>query len=224
MRRSGLAAVVVSFVFVVSAPAQPNLNGIKSAVVKITIKGIDPTDSTQKVAQGTGFFISKDAYVVTSKHLLTGLESVDPQTVTYEIEYGAGLPRQAGYAWTDPNPTTDLLVLYVYAKDWNVPTLKRGTDEGVEPGVTPIYTGGFPKDIQYTVKTGFIQAWGVLAPIALWTTSFAYKEGQSGSPVCLADAKVIAVAKGNDAEDPTTGVVVPVKIIPNEFWDVVAQP
>lgn len=197
----------------------PNLDGIKSAVVQITVKGIDPTDSTERVTHGTGFFISKDGYIVTSKHLVTKLGNVDAQTVTYEIQYGIAPAKQAGYAWTDPNPNTDLLVLYAAVTDWDVPTLARGSRNNVTPAVTPIYTGGFPEGVLYSVKTGFIQSWGVLAPLPLWTTSMSFKEGQSGSPICLSDTKVIAVAKGNDTADPATGVVVPVRIIPPQYWD-----
>jgi S1-C subfamily serine protease len=221
LRRIILLAAVISSFQQADAQALPDLEPIKRAALVVRVTGKDPTNSEERTVEGTGFFISKVGYLVTSKHLRTKLGNIDEPSIRYEIRYGPNgvYSVEAAEAWKDVSPSTDILVLYASVDQSTISPLGRGSEGGLQPAVTPIYSGGFPDGIQYSVRQGYIQALGIRAPVRLWTTTLAFGGGQSGSPVCLADAKVVAVAKGNLEQDPTTGVVVPVRIVPDEYWD-----
>jgi S1-C subfamily serine protease len=203
------------------ADDHPDLAGIKNAVVIVVAKGTDPTKGNISVAsRGTGFFISKEGYLVTSYHLVTALGDVAPDTVSYEIHFGTGQNDaivSAAIAW--PLPQDDLLVLFASLAERDVAVLQRGDRAGINIGTTPVYSAGYPQGWQYSLTPGVITSFGLVDPIPAWATSLTFKEGQSGSPILRANRTVIAVARGNDADATSIGVVIPVRPIPREYWD-----
>jgi hypothetical protein len=112
------------------------------------------------------------------------------------------------------------MVLYVSLGDRNVDVLVQGSKNDIKAGITPIYTAGFPAGYHYSVDTGVVRSFsGPIAPIPAWTTSMSFKAGQSGSPIVLANLKVVAMAKGVDADASSIGLIVPARLIPHEYWD-----
>src|SRR5258708_5367639 len=73
----------------VEAQVEPDLSSLRGAVVIVLVKGIVPSLGNAPVAsQGTGFFISKDGFLVTANHLHSDLGKVDETSVTYELHFG----------------------------------------------------------------------------------------------------------------------------------------
>lgn len=222
-RRAGkLFLPIAAFALAASARAEDvvDLAPIKAAVVMVVASGTATSDHAPRAQQGTGFYISKDGYLVTSYHLRTNLGPVEEGTVRYQI-HGRG--SQGDYFvsaapewWSE---THDLLVLYASVADRDVPILRRGTRDGIEPAKTVVYSAGYPEGYLLIVDEGKIKAFGVIDPIPVWPTNFTFKVGQSGSPICRADTSVFALAKGSDKDAPSNGFIAPVRPIPIQYWD-----
>jgi S1-C subfamily serine protease len=206
-----------------AAQDAPDLDALKTkAIVVVLAKAIDAAHgNVPLVSQGTGFFISSEGFLITSYHLRSKLPVSDDE-VSYEVRFGSspGDPTvSARYQWG--NDACDLLMLSVAIGDHLIAVLPRSslTRDSIKKGVTPLYTGGYPHGVPFLTRHGVVLAFGLLDPRPAWVTDIGLIEGQSGSPVLLGDGTVIAVARGNDADNPSVGIIVPVKIIPNGFWD-----
>jgi hypothetical protein len=217
-----LALVVSPFSGPIGAAAEtpPDLSSIRSAVVIVLAKGVlIKLGNAPAATQGTGFFISKDGFLVTSYHLRTELGEVDDSTVAYEIHFGPTSSDVVQAAPVYVNPMADLMVLYASVADRNVQILAPASRTGIVPGSTPIYTVGYPAGYQYSVDTGIIKSWGSIDPIPIWTTNLTFKSGQSGSPIVLSNLHVLAIAKANDVNANSIGLVVSSRLIPDNYWD-----
>jgi hypothetical protein len=218
MRPLLFAVTLAASLTTAAAAQEPDLSAAEKAVVLVRVQGVDAQTNAARQVQGTGFFISKDGFVVTSYHLLSKLGEVHEGTVSWEIEFANNHDKvQASILW--PMASLDLLVLYANIGKRDVQILARGTHKGVTPAVTTLYTFGYPNGWQYSTDKGFIKSFGAAAPILVWSTNMTFKEGQSGSPICRSDLSVIAVARGDDAEANSIGVIVPIRPIPDNYWD-----
>ena len=209
---------------VMATPAQadtlPDLASIRGSIVIVLAKGVlTKLGNAPAATQGTGFFIGKAGFLVTSNHLRTELGDVDDATVTYEIHFGTTTADVVQAIPVFVNPVADVMVLYASVADRNVPVLAPATHPGVPALGTSVYTVGYPAGYQYSVDAGVIKSSGPIDPVLAWTTSLTFKGGQSGSPILLSDLRVIAIAKGNDAQANSIGLVVPSQIVPSNFWD-----
>jgi hypothetical protein len=205
----------------VSHADQPDFTKIRGAIVVVVAKGIVPSQGNAPIAsQGTGFFVSKDGFLVTSNHVRTDLVGVDDGTITYEIHFGPTSPDVVAAAPVFVNPAADVLVLYAPVGDRDVPILSPGNRTEVSAGITKIYTVGYPSGYQFSIDEGIVKSFGgLIAPVPAWTTNLNFKAGQSGSPIILANMHVIAIAKGNDADAASIGLVVPSRLVPDNYWD-----
>ncbi len=206
-------------IFAQDVPKPDDFAAIKSAVVTIVVKGVDTSQGNKSVAvQGTGFFISKEGYLVTSYHLKTKLgQTVDDGTVTYDVYFTPTDHIQAAEQFA--LKTSDILVLFTSLGEREVPVFKRGTRNGISLAITPVYVAGYPEGYQYSLRPGTITSFGLIDPVPAWQTNFSFKDGQSGSPVFKADTTVVAIVKGNDHDAAEFGIVIPVRPIPAEYWD-----
>jgi len=201
----------------------PDLTPVKGAVVVVRVSGVDTEHGNKlRAVQGTGFFISKEGYLITSYHLRTMLDAegkVNEGTVDYEVRFGptSNDVLKAGLAF--PMPYQDLMVLFASLGDRDVPVFARGTRDGVQLGVTQVFTMGYPEGYQYSVDAGIIKSFGLVDPVPAWATNLTFKNGASGSPICLDDKRVIAVARGDDADAKSIGLVVSIRPIPDNYWD-----
>ena len=213
--------VALSCLAMTSVPAAPDLSQIRGAIVIVIAKGVQTKLGNAPAAtQATGFFISKDGFLVTSYHVLTDLGDVDKATVTYEIHFDTAAATSVPAAPVFFSPIADVMVLYAPVGDRNVPVLIPGTRTGINPGTTPVYTAGYPAGDQYSMDMGIIKSFGgTTDPVPVWTTSLTFKAGQSGSPILRDDLKVIAIVRGNDKDAPSTGLIVNSRMVPNNYWD-----
>jgi hypothetical protein len=202
-----------------AASQDPDFSRLSGAIAIVIAKGVNPTLGNQPVAsQGTGFFVSKDGFFVTAYHLRKELGSVDQATVSYELHLGPGDVVPASQMFVDPG--ADVMVLYASVGDRNVPVLQPSERTGVVAGTTPVYTAGYPAGYRYSVDKGIIKSFGgPIAPVPLWTTSLTFKVGQSGSPILIANGRVIAFAKADDRDASSIGLIVPVRVVPSQYWD-----
>lgn len=214
-----LACAIWAWLPTAVAADEPDLSSAKKAVVLVRVRGVDAETNVLREVQGTGFFINKEGYVLTAYHLLSKLGKVHAGTVTWEIEFGANTNDKIQAAPLSFMENVGLMVLYASVGDRDVETLARGTRDGVLPVVTTLYTFGYPSGWLYSSDRGFIKSFGAAAPLPVWSTNMTFKEGQSGSPICLADLRVIAIARGDDADAKSIGVVVSIRPIPDNYWD-----
>ena len=196
---------------------------VKSGVVAVVAKGISTVAGNIEVgSQATGFFASKDGYLITAYHLYSDLvtqKKADARTVTYEVHFANGdvLPASR----VNAQPEVDLLILMAQISDRDVQILTPAfrSNSHLVLGQTPLYTAGYPAGYSFTVDQGVLKNWGPNAPMVVWATSFNFKDGQSGSPILLGDNRVIAYARADDADASTIGLVVPVSAVPANYWD-----
>jgi hypothetical protein len=206
-----------------SADSQPGPTAVKSGVVLVIAQGVSTVLGNSAVAaQGTGFFTSVDGYLVTTHHLLDKVvkeQKADPRTVTFQVRFANGDSLDASPV--NDLPSFDLLVLMAQIGDRDVRILKPAfrSSAHIVPGMTKIFTAGFPAGYQFTVDAGIIKNWGPTGPVVQWATNLNFKDGQSGSPILLEDNRVIAFAKADDADAATIGLVVPVSVVPQNYWD-----
>lgn len=206
-----------------AADSQPGPAAVKSGVVLVIAQGVSTVLGNSAVAaQGTGFFTSVDGYLVTTHHLLDKLVregQADPRTVTFQVRFANGDSLDASPVNDQPN--LDLLILMAQIGDRDVRILKPAfrSSTHIVPGTTKIFTAGFPAGYQFTVDEGIIKNWGPTGPVVEWATNLNFKDGQSGSPILLEDNRVIAFAKADDADAATIGLVVPVSVVPQNYWD-----
>ncbi len=200
--------------------AQASVATIEKAVVIVIARGVDTgLGNRPAAAQGTGFFIHRDGYLVTSYHLRKVLGDVDERTVGFEVHFGPNDADVFRAGQVFANPEADIMVLYASVGNHPYDILRRGSRDGIELGTTPIYTGGYPEGYQFSVDSGVLKSLGTIDPIPVWSTSLTFKAGQSGSPIVLNDLRVIGFAKGNDADATSIGLIVPASAIPSNFWD-----
>lgn len=205
---------------IVVAETSPDFNKLQKAVVAVQAKAVSPSRGNKPItSQGTGFFISKDGFLVTSLHLMRDLGTVDEETVQYEVRFPPPSTAVFQAAPLFINPAADILVLYASVAHMDVQTLARGDRNGVIPGSTSIFTMGFPAGYNISFDRGIIKSFGAISPIPVWSSNITFKNGQSGSPILLENGKVIAIAKGNDADATSIGLIVPIRLIPADYWD-----
>jgi serine protease Do len=159
------------------ASAGDDFSGIIEDAVKsvVTVK----TD----VAQGTGFIIDKDGYVVTNAHVLSGgktVEAIDYQQNTIPAQF-------IGY---DANLDIALLKIPV-TND----RLKLANSDDVQIGEKVIAIGN-PLGLQFSVSQGIVSAVnreGSNGLDAYIQTDAALNPGNSGGPLINTDGEVIGI-------------------------------
>lgn len=227
MRRLVAALVVAGLVIgpALVQPAQANSDNVRNAVAIVIVQGVNTAQGNVKMAvQGTGFFISADGYLVTAYHLITKLtdQGVDPRSLEIQVHLpdGAVVPANAIPLYT--GTLADVMVLATSLQGHSVRALQKADRNKVkiEIGKTDIFAAGYPSGIGFSMARGYIKSIeGPIQPLPLWTTSLTFKEGESGSPILLADDSVVAVAKADDADATQIGYVVPSRLIPSDYWD-----
>lgn len=102
------------------------------------------------VAQGSGFFISEDGYIVTNNHVVSGGSA-------YVVVMNDGTELPAKLVGTDPR--TDLAVLKIDAKDRKFTYVKWADDTKASVGDWVVVVGN-PFGLGGTVTAGIISAMG----------------------------------------------------------------
>ncbi|TBR37768.1 DegQ family serine endoprotease [Marinomonas agarivorans] len=134
---------------------------------------------------GSGFIISKDGYVLTNNHVISGADVITVR-LNDRREYTAQL------IGTDQR--TDLALLKIDAQD--LPTVTIGDSEKMKPGQWVLAIGS-PFGFDYTVTAGIVSALGRNLPsdnyVPFIQTDVAINPGNSGGPLFNLDGEVIGI-------------------------------
>lgn len=139
------------------------------------------------VAQGSGFFISKDGYIVTNDHLVNDGE-------VFSITMDNGKDYSAKLIGRDPR--TDLAVLKVDSKDTEFPYVSFGNDSNVRIGDWVVAVGN-PFGLGGTVTAGIISARGRDIGASVYDDFLqidaAVNKGNSGGPTFNTQGEVVGI-------------------------------
>jgi len=140
-----------------------------------------------QTAQGSGFLISADGYILTNNHMVGEAERV-------EIELADGRKFTAQIKGADPE--SDVAVIKIDAKD--LPYLELADSDALEVGEWVLAIGN-PFGLSHTVTAGIVSAKG-RSDVGLATyedfiqTDAAINFGNSGGPLLNLNGKVVGIS------------------------------
>ncbi len=140
----------------------------------------------QQTAQGSGFIITPDGYVLTNNHLVGEADKV-------EVELSDQTKYEADIIGTDPE--SDVAVIKIDAE--NLPYIELGNSDGLKVGEWVIAIGS-PFGLSHTVTAGIVSATGRQG-VGLTTyenfiqTDAAINFGNSGGPLINLDGKAVGI-------------------------------
>lgn len=173
----------------------------KDSVVEITTESVSSGNSIfgQYVSQGagSGVIISKDGYIVTNNHVVSGATSLKV-TTTDGTEYDASVVGK--------DSQTDLAIIKVDANNLQPATL--GDSDVLQVGDPAIAIGNPLGELGGTVTTGIISATDRQITIddetmTLLQTDAAINPGNSGGGLFNADGNLIGIV---NAKESSTGI------------------
>ena len=173
----------------------------KDSVVEITTESVSSGNSIfgQYVSQGagSGVIISKDGYIVTNNHVVSGATSLKV-TTTDGTEYDSSVVGK--------DSQTDLAVIKVDANNLQAATL--GDSDILQVGDPAIAIGNPLGELGGTVTTGIISATDRQITIddetmTLLQTDAAINPGNSGGGLFNADGNLIGIV---NAKESSTGI------------------
>ncbi len=159
------------------------------------MQGFPQTPQIQE-SSGSGFIVSKDGYILTNNHVVTG---PDRQTPADKITVRLLDQREFTARVVGNDPTTDVAVIKIEGKDF--PTVPLGDDSKARVGEWVLAIGN-PLGLDFTVTAGIISAKGRSLPGLLGTqysitdliqTDAAINPGNSGGPLVNARGEVVGL-------------------------------
>jgi serine protease Do len=144
------------------------------------------TRKFQQLAQGTGFIVSSDGYILTANHLVGEAEKV-------MVKEGNNQEIEAKVIGTDPD--SDVAVIKIKGND--LPFLELADSDKLEVGEWVLAIGN-PFGLTHTVTAGIVSAKGRsgfrLAEYEDYIqTDAAINPGNSGGPLLNLDGKVVGI-------------------------------
>lgn len=167
----------------------------------------------RQTAQGSGFIISSDGYILTNNHLVGEAEDV-------RIQLADDKELKAKVVGTDP----DSDVALVKIDQDNLPFLQLGDSDALEVGEWVVAIGN-PFGYSHTVTAGIVSAKG-RSNIGLATyesfiqTDAAINPGNSGGPLLNLDGKVIGINTAivtRSGGNVGIGLAIPVNMAKNVY-------
>ena len=145
-----------------------------------------PKRKYQQTAQGSGFIISKDGYILTNHHLVGQADEITVKLVDNR-EYKAKL--------IGSDPESEVAVIKIEADD--LPLVELADSDKLEVGEWVIAIGN-PFGLRHTVTAGIVSAkgrsrLGVTKYEDFIQTDAAINPGNSGGPLLNLDAKVVGI-------------------------------
>ncbi len=140
----------------------------------------------RQVAQGSGFIISPDGYILTNNHMVGGAE-----TVTVQLDDGRKITAEIVGA----DPQTDVAVVKI--KEDNLPYIKLANSDVLGVGEWVVAIGN-PFGLSHTVTAGIVSAKGrnsigVAAYEDFIQTDAAINFGNSGGPLLNLDGQAVGI-------------------------------
>ncbi|MHC4753414.1 MAG: S1C family serine protease [Planctomycetota bacterium] len=141
-----------------------------------------------RTAQGSGFIISSDGYILTNNHMVEGADKV-----VVELADGQKFTATAKDIKTDPD--TDVAVVKIDAKD--LAYLELADSDTLEVGEWVLAIGN-PLGLSHTVTAGIVSAtsrsgFGLANLENFIQTDAAINFGNSGGPLINLDGKVVGI-------------------------------
>ena len=141
---------------------------------------------SRQVAQGSGFIISSDGYILTNNHMVGGAE-----TVTVQLADGRKVTAEVIGA----DPETDVAVVKV-DRD-NLPYIELANSDALDVGEWVIAIGS-PFGLSHTVTAGIVSATGrsglrIASYENFIQTDAAINFGNSGGPLLNLDGKAVGI-------------------------------
>lgn len=145
----------------------------------------DEQPQLRKSAQGSGFIIDKDGYVLTNAHVVKGADKVTVQLLDRH-EYKAKV--------VGVDPRTDVALLKIDGKD--LPVAKLGNSDTVKVGDWVLAIGS-PFGFTHTATKGIVSALSRSLPNGAYVpfiqTDAAVNPGNSGGPLFNSKGEVIGI-------------------------------
>jgi serine protease Do len=147
----------------------------------------EPADPREKeVAQGSGFIVAADGYILTNNHLVGEAEEIS-------VQLGDGRKLTAKIVGTDPE--TDVAVIRI--PEANLPYVELADSDKLEVGEWVIAIGN-PFGLSHTVTAGIVsakgrQGMGVSYYEDFIQTDAAINLGNSGGPLLNLDGKAVGI-------------------------------
>ncbi len=144
------------------------------------------TRKFQQLAQGTGFIVSADGYILTANHLVGDAEKV-------MVKEGNNQEAEAKVIGTDPD--SDVAVIKIDGN--NLPFLELADSDKLEVGEWVLAIGN-PFGLTHTVTAGIVSAKGrsgfrLAAYEDYIQTDAAINPGNSGGPLLNLDGQVVGI-------------------------------
>lgn len=141
---------------------------------------------SRRVAQGSGFIVSADGYILTNNHVVANADTIKVKLAD-EREF------EAKVIGTDPE--SEIAVIKIDAN--NLPTIEMADSDTLEVGEWVLAIGN-PFGLSHTVTAGIVSAKG-RSNVGLATyedfiqTDAAINPGNSGGPLINLDGKVVGI-------------------------------
>ena len=165
-----------------------------------------------RTAQGSGFIISPDGYILTNNHMVEGAEKV-------KIELTDGRKFTAEIIGTDPD--SDVAVIKIDAK--NLPHLELADSDTLEVGEWVLAIGN-PLGLSHTVTAGIVSAkgrsgFGLAVLEDFIQTDAAINRGNSGGPLINLDGKVVGMSTAIYGSSGNIGIgfAIPINIAKHAY-------
>jgi SpoVK/Ycf46/Vps4 family AAA+-type ATPase len=154
-------------------PLSEGTSALQAAVVTIQMEG----------GHGSGFFISKDGYLLTNHHVVT-----ENKFLTVKLTTGRQLPGEV----VRTNKTRDIALVKV--NESGMPALPLRLD--LPDVASEVYAVGTPRDEKYstTITKGIVSAYRTENDLSLMQSDVAIHPGNSGGPMVDQFGNVVAVS------------------------------
>ncbi len=154
-------------------PLSEGTSALQAAVVTVKIEG----------AHGSGFFISRDGYLLTNHHVVT-----ENKFVTVKLTTGRQLPGEV----VRTNKTRDIALVKVNESGMTALPLRLDLPEVA----SEVYAAGTPRDEKYstTITKGIVSAYRTENDLSLLQSDTAIHPGNSGGPMVDRFGNVVAVS------------------------------
>ncbi|KJR96287.1 MAG: peptidase S1 [Peptococcaceae bacterium BRH_c4a] len=170
-----------------------------------------PMDSGPRVSRGmgSGFIISKEGYILTNEHVISGAKKIEV------IITGKDKPVPAKLVGSDFE--LDLAVLKINSEG-DLPTLELGDSDAVRVGEWTIAIGN-PQGLDHTVTVGVISAKGRPVSVQdrnyknLLQTDASINPGNSGGPLLNTGGQVIGINTAVNASAQGIGFAIPTSTV-----------
>jgi len=179
-------------------------------------RGQSPRQKQRQTAQGSGFIIESDGYILTNNHLVREADKVTVK-LSDQREF------EAEVRGTDPE--TDLAVLKIDAE--NLPMVELADSDKLEVGEWVIAIGN-PFGLSHTVTAGIVSAKGRNIGLTAYEdfiqTDAAINPGNSGGPLLNLDGKVIGMNTAiisRTGGNMGIGLAIPINMAKNVYHQLV---